>query len=416
MYYDIYKETNKEERITNTMNREQIAFIKEQPPVFLEEANKGTYICPCCGSGSGDSHTGIQQNPKKSGQWHCWHCGLTGDVIDLVKAKYHTMGFKEAFDKAAEIYGITNDSEEWEATHGTDSESDIPGHTGFYQIPKKTEYKPVQREKIDYTDYFKECSRRNRQVNYQPLLERGITPPIQDLWNVGYDPEWKSPTAIKNRIERGGSTDDIPATPRIIVPRGKHSYLARRCDGKDAMKKMAEGSTEILNIDKLSTAELVFITEGEIDAMSIMEAEQFIYHHKNVGEIALCSCAMINKFIAEIDARIDAGTLTVKYFVTAFDTDTAGQDATEKLTQALRNRGLYVDDLSIDMPTDTKDINEWLMKDQPELGDVIESHIRAYEQGREQAVVYKEMFKKQEPEKEESEKEIEEPDLYEEFF
>ena len=393
------------------MNREQIAFIKEQPPVFLEEASKGTYICPCCGSGSGDSHTGIQQNPKKPGQWHCWHCGLTGDVIDLVRAKY-TMGFKEAFDRAAEIYGITNDSEEWEATHGTDPESDMPGHTGFYQMPNKP---TIQREKIDYTDYFRECNRRNRQVDYQPLLERGITPPIQDLWNVGYDPAWKSPAAIKNRIERGGSADDIPTTPRIIIPRGKHSYLARRCDGQDAMKKMAEGSTEILNIDKLSTAELVFITEGEIDAMSIAEAEQFIYHHKMVSEIALCSCSMINKFVTEIDARIETGTLTVKCFVTAFDTDKAGTDATEKLTQALRNRGLYVDDLSIDMPADTKDVNDWLLKDQPELRDVVESHIRAYEQGREQAVVYKEMFKREEK-VEESEKEIEEPDLYEEFF
>lgn len=419
------------------MTNEQKQFIKMQPPIFLEQANRGTYVCPCiingrvCGSGSGNgehkgdgapSYTGIQENPKKPGQWHCWACGFTGDVIDLIKAKYRLYSFKDAFDKAAEIYGVSNDSEQWIATHGEDPESDMPGRTGFYKMPEqKREYKPAPvREKIDYSDYFWQHRVRNEE-DFKYLEDRGISPQTQLEWGVGYDPAWKSPAAIKNRIERGGSADDIPASPRCIIPRGPHSYLARRTDGQDAMKKMAEGSTEILSIDKLSTAEIAFITEGEIDAMSIAEAERGIYHHKNVGEIALCSCAMLNKFLAELDARIDNGTMTVKYFVTAFDTDKAGQDATEKLTQALRSRGLYVDDLSVDIPVDTKDINEWLQDQPEELRDVIESHIRAYEQGRSQAVVYKEMFKASEPSREEEQSEeqleIEEPEgLYEEFY
>lgn len=402
------------------MTQEQKEFIKMQPPIFLKEANRGTYVCPKCNSGNGEHHTGIQQNPKKPGQWHCWSCGFTGDIVDLVKAAYGIYSFKDAFDKAAELYGVTNDSEEWIATHEQNPEDDMPGHTGFYQMPKqKTEYKPTApREKTDYTKYFMECRRRNRQTDYKYLEDRGISPAIQDLYDVGYDPAWKSPAAIKNRIERGGSADDIPASPRCIIPRGKHSYLARRTDSQDAMKKMAEGQTEILNIDKLSTAEIVFVTEGEIDAMSITEASQFIYSHAQQGEIALCSCAMINRFLTEIDERIAAGILTAKYICTAFDTDKAGQEATERLRTALRNRSIHVEELTIYDP-EAKDVNEWLIKDFCGLEDMIESHIRAYEQGRNPDDVYREMFKASEPSREEESEEqheIEEPELFEEFY
>ncbi len=184
------------------------------------------------------------------------------------------------------------------------------------------------------------------------------------------------------------------------------------------MKKMAEGQTEILNIDKLSTAEIIFVTEGEIDAMSITEASQFIYSHAPQGEIALCSCSMINKFLTEIDERIAAGTFTAKYICTAFDTDKAGREATERLRVALQSRGIHVEELTIYDP-EAKDVNEWLQRDFCGLEDMIESHIRAYEQGRNPDEVYKEMFMQQQPveeKAEEEEKEIEEPDLYEEFF
>ena len=402
------------------MTQEMKEYIKAQPPIFLKEANRGTYVCPKCNSGNGEHHTGIQQNPKKPGQWHCWSCGFTGDIVDLVKAAYGIYSFKDAFDKAAELYGVTNDSEEWIASHEQNPEDDLPGNTGFYQMPQERKiYQPVApREKIDYTKYFMECRRRNRQMDYKYLMDRGISPAIQDLYDVGYDPAWKSPAAIKNRIERGGSADDIPASPRCIIPRGRHSYLARRTDGQDAMKKMAEGQTEILNINKLSTAEIIFVTEGEIDAMSITEASQFIYSHAPQGEIALCSCAMINKFLTEIDERIAAGTLTAKYICTAFDTDKAGREATERLRIALQNRGIHVEELIIYDP-EAKDVNEWLQRDFCGLEDMIEAHIRAYEQGKNPDVVYKEMFMQNQPveeKAEEEEKEIEEPALYEEFF
>ena len=398
------------------MTQEQKEFIKMQPPIFLKEANRGTYVCPKCNSGNGEHHTGIQQNPKKPGQWHCWSCGFTGDIVDLVKAAYGIYSFKDAFDKAAEMYGVTNDSEEWAATHH-DPESDMPGNTGFYQMPEqKREYKPAPvREKVDYSNYFWQHRVRNEE-DFKYLLDRGISEPTQLEWGVGYDPAWKSPAAIKNRIDRGGSADDIPATPRCIIPRGPHSYLARRTDGQDAMKKMAEGQTEILNIDKLSTAEIVFVTEGEIDAMSIADVERYIYHHKKLDEMALCSCSMINRFLAEIDERIAAGTLTAKHIITAFDTDKAGQEATERLKTALASRGIHTEELMIYDP-EAKDVNEWLIRDRDGLREMVEAHIRAYEQGRNPDEVYKEMFKQQPvEEKAEEEHEIEEPELFEEFY
>jgi hypothetical protein len=182
------------------------------------------------------------------------------------------------------------------------------------------------------------------------------------------------------------------------------------------MKKMAEGSTEILHIDALSEAEVVFVTEGEIDAMSIADVERYIYNHKKLDEIALCSCSMINRFLTEIDERIAAGTLTAKHIITAFDTDKAGQEATERLKTALASRGIHTEELMIYDP-EAKDVNEWLIRDREGLKEMVESHIRAYEQGRNPDDVYREMFKTSEPSREEeTEHEIEEPELFEQFY
>ena len=84
---------------------------------------------------------------------------------------------------------------------------------------------------------------------------------------LGYDGAWISPKAIKDG-------KNPPASPRIIIPTSRHSYVARdtRQDADKKFKAMNEGAAEIFNIKALQEDAPIFITEGAIDAISIIEA------------------------------------------------------------------------------------------------------------------------------------------------
>lgn len=48
-----------------------------------------TWICPACGSGSGEHHTGCGIVPDDTTHWHCFACGQTGDIFDLYELSKH---------------------------------------------------------------------------------------------------------------------------------------------------------------------------------------------------------------------------------------------------------------------------------------------------------------------------------------
>lgn len=89
-----------------TVTREElIQFIRVSPfeKFFPERDRIGGWICPKCGSGSGANGTGISQH--KNIQYHCWHCGKHGDIIDWIKYSYN-MDFNEALKYGAKVLGL----------------------------------------------------------------------------------------------------------------------------------------------------------------------------------------------------------------------------------------------------------------------------------------------------------------------
>ena len=83
------------------------AYIKSQTPdAFLQKAKKHGYICPQCGNGTGKDGDGIVLN-KKTGKYKCFKCGIGGDILDLIGATFGLSDFNDQFQKAVEIYGIT---------------------------------------------------------------------------------------------------------------------------------------------------------------------------------------------------------------------------------------------------------------------------------------------------------------------
>lgn len=88
---------------------------------------------------------------------------------------------------------------------------------------QNTEYKhntanTPNTEQTDYIEFFKECAKHRGESDY--LTNRGISDSVQASFLIGYCQAWRSPTAVK----RGSNP---PATPRVIIPTSRYSYIAR---------------------------------------------------------------------------------------------------------------------------------------------------------------------------------------------
>ena len=135
------------------------------------------------------------------------------------------------------------------------------------KAPQEVQY--MQEVQKDYTEYYRECKARiSDPAAADYLAFRGISLEVAHRFWLGFDPKWRSPAAIENGY-------NPPRSPRLIIPTSSSSYIARdvRPDAEKCLK-MKEGKVHLFNTRDLYNADdrPVFITEGEIDALSIIEA------------------------------------------------------------------------------------------------------------------------------------------------
>ena len=245
------------------MNRDQaLQEIKGRYAAYLKPAKKrGTYICPLCGNGQGADGDGITVKPGTT-HLKCFKCDFGGDIVDLYQAE-HGGDTREALEALYSLFGITIDEETTRSYTWPQRAPETPQKATLEEPPK------------DYTEYFKQA-RANLSGAQEYLSFRGLSMETASKYYLGYDAEWRSPAAVE-RAQREGRRLP-PTSPRLIIPTSKHSYLARdtRRELDDASKKwakMKEGHVELFNSKALYNEEErpVFIVEGEIDALSIIE-------------------------------------------------------------------------------------------------------------------------------------------------
>ena len=301
-------------------------------PARKRVGGKPTYICPIpgCGNGTGKDGDGMSIDPHGDGtQLHCFKCGFHGDIVDLY-AKVHGCTTGEAFRALYERFGIDIDENRpatmtqerrnapAEGKDTTPTEKPAEGHT------EAAESKP------DFGGYIMECYGRQKDPAAQAYLAfRGIGEKTAAAYGIGYDP-----------------------TGFIIIPCSRSFYIARNTDAAAQLryKNPTGASIELFNVAALwnDGGRPVYITEGAIDALSIIEA----------GGVAvgLNSSSNTRKLLTELDTRRTDNTL-----VLCLDTDDAGKAATGVLMDGLRERGIaYV---TADICGGHKDPNEALTAD-----------------------------------------------------
>ena len=307
------------------MDKEQIKLeAKNRLPEYLEIVTSkigSKYICPICKSGTGQNKTPAGQlNADQT--YHCYSCNFHGDIFELVGKIENIIDYPGKFNRVCEIFNL-------------------------FTAQPKSEQKA--HNYADYTDYFKICHERASETNYFSF--RGLSKETVDKFMLGFDPAWRSPKALRDG-------KNPPASPRIIIPTSSHSYLARAVDpnADPKYKAVKEGASELFNKSALSGETPVFIVEGEIDALSVIEA--------GGQAVALGSTANKNKFIDFIGKNKPEFLL-----ILSLDNDDTGKKTQSEIANALK--ALKFAFLEANISGRYKDPNEHLTSDSGAFRSVI---------------------------------------------
>lgn len=279
---------------------------------------------------------------RKRQKCHCFACGADYDTLDLIGIDYGLSDPKDIFEKAHSLFNLEVENWKGKQDAGQDFQDSRSGSGSQGPAATAAPAAPA----ADYMEYYRERMEHIAECDY--LGKRGISAATAARFMLGYDPAWRHPKAPAA----------VPTTPRLIIPTSKESYLAR--DTRENLDEQAKqyakskvGSVHLYNPQALDKEqEAVFITEGEIDALSIVEAG---------GEaVGLGSAGNYKRLAERLEKRKPAAVL-----ILALDNDKAGQDTTEKLKAELdRLEILYT---TPNLYGQAKDANEALTTDRAAL-------------------------------------------------
>lgn len=294
-------------------------------PAKRKVNGRTSYICPLCGHGThGD---GLTINPQSTtyGLKCFGSCGFSGDIIDLIGKVEGITEYPEKLRRAGEYIGITID------------EPGTPRKPSSPLAEKRTQQTTAPADQESQVEYCKEAHRHIKETDY--LQKRGLSPEVINRFGLGYVDAY--PTGGK-------------PWQAIIIPTGKYSFVARNTDPTATDRYRNKGKSTPLNWQVLTTAtKPIIITEGELDALSIIEVG---------GEaVGLGSNVNIDLFI---DNYVKENNPT-QPLILALDNDDPGRKATADLEAKLKAIGIYP--YRAELYGRCKDANELLIKDREAL-------------------------------------------------
>ena len=317
------------------MDREQ---AKETVKGYLEEYLRGKGIntsrpFTCLNPEHPDKHPSMSFDRNRQ-RCKCFSCGVSYDIFDLIGMDYGITEDKEKFDKAYELYGLKIDEK---------------------KAPDKPENKkPVKTKAEEIKEYYQKTRNALKgSPAEQYLKERGISEEVAaKLW-LGYDADYRT----VNEDENGQTS--FTSWKALIIPTGKESYIARNIDSKAAKKNRyrKKGTSLLYNSKALYEADKpIFIVEGEIDALSIIEVGGYA--------VGLGSTSNIRQLMQMVEKQKPAQTL-----ILCMDKDEEGQKAEKELADLLN--GFNIPYYKYNITGAAKDANEALMLGREEFANIV---------------------------------------------
>ena len=264
-----------------------------------DKDDKG-YICPFCGSGSGNTGTGLRQlkvdGVPRPGSYHCFNAGClwTGDGLDLIAGMFNIpkddriaqakkaeeilhrplldvserKAQEENFSLPPGRFNGTGQAFTWDKIDLSDFDDEAPAHAA-----EKTHQEDDKNKSENNDELLKEIQAEMKQYAANLLTsERGLA--YLKARGISKDTAIKYKLGFCDNYNRDGMN-----TPAIIFPDGPTSYTARSITtdegGRKVRKRKAGTYQDIFNIGILqqdSCPKYVYIVEGQADALAIIEA------------------------------------------------------------------------------------------------------------------------------------------------
>ena len=322
-----------------------------------------SWICPLCGHGEGKKKKdgkpadgdGLTFDPKsKDGNGlKCFTCGFSGDIIDLYEIVNKT-DYNTTLSLLAEQLGIQIERYNPAGTAERTQRQKTPAGGINTPAPAATPQEETEAQetpRADYREYYKKCrGRLSDPAAVEYLQKRGISIETATNYNLGYDP-----AADPANFPGAGDNDrKYYPCPRIIIPCTSDCYVGRAIDDtKTTVKKsFSKGSNaKPFNEDVLFTQNVqeVFLTEGAIDALSVIEA--------GAAAVGLNGADNADRLIKRLEQTGTAATIII-----CQDNDSAGEKATKTLLEGLQRLNIRFF-IGNDICMGYKDPNEALTAD-----------------------------------------------------
>ena len=291
---------------------------------FTPSKGANMYVCPICGSGTGAKHTGALQISPDGTRITCHSSSLCfgdkgEDTLGALRLLWG-MGENEVFEALGVKLDGPRRTTAREDFKPMENQNQDKTEQYTHSDIHTTAYTQSEEAEADYTQMYAEAHKHLGDTDYY----RGISLDTLNRFNVGYVAAWRHPKA----------PDRVPATPRLIIPTGRGSYLARdtRSEVPEAQQpytKSKVGKVHIFNAEAIQSAQQpIYIVEGEIDAMSVIDVG---------GEaVALGSTAYVGRFLETVRRA------PRQPFIIALDNDKAGREAAQGLREGLIKKGATV--------------------------------------------------------------------------
>ena len=301
--------------------------IKQYLPDYAEEhlkrsKEKNKFVCVFCGSGSGANSTGAFTVYRTN--YYCFSCHQHGDIFDLAE-KVENISKNSVVQYLADKYHVQIDFLTERRKNSLEAQSfsslSVIENNGADTKGCSAALDDENCGEENFDSFFLDANKHLYETNYH----RGISVETLNHFNVGFVPEWKHP---KN--------PHSPVSPRLIIPTSSGSYLARDVRNEDEIPenqrsyvKSKVGKVHIFNEKALETSNIVYVVEGELDALSIIDTAGYD------SAVGLGSVSNVSYLLSVLD-KIEHKPK----FIIALDNDSAGEKARNELTAGFDERGI----------------------------------------------------------------------------
>lgn len=304
-------------------------YLQDYAAEKLQKSKNNLYNCPFCGSGTGKHGTGALK-VFPDGIFKCFACNKTGNIYQLAQ-QVENLDFRQAKNFIYNKYFNYTSTAENKAT-------------GVVIADKK------EKEFTDCTMFCKNAHRNIDQTDY--FLKRGLTAATTRYFRCGFHRNFKTVESITDRA--------IIPTFYLDNRQVKTSYLARATQ-KAEDPKTFRGKKEIFNFYRAIKYPVIFLLEGEFDAMSFFELTGY------GGVCALSGTAQYKLFCEKL-IKYMAYTRAEKTVYLLLDNDTAGETTVTAILEYILNKEL-LEKLKIDRAAEEFVIRNILMP-APDTGDL----------------------------------------------